>query len=229
MALLSVIVPVYNEAKTVREILERINRVGIDKEIIVVDDYSKDGTQSILQDILKKPEFNCLKVVYHSFNKGKGESVIDGINQASGKFIVIQDADLEYDPNEYFSLLKPLLDAKADLVLGARFTKGHTGLKLHRLGNKFLTAFLNFFFGSNLNDYLTCYKMASREFFSALKLRSKGFDIEAEIISKALKKHFKVEEVAISYYPRSYSEGKKIRWFDGVQQMKIILKYRFLR
>ena len=228
MPKLSVIVPVYNEAKTVKQILEKINCVSIDKEIIVVDDCSKDGTQNILQDILKKPEFNCLKVVYHSFNKGKGESVIDGINQSTGRFVVIQDADLEYDPNEYMNLLKPLLEARADLVLGVRFTKGHTGLKLHRLGNKFLTAFLNFLFGSHLNDYLTCYKMASREVFTALQLKSRGFDIEAEIVSKALRKHFRIEEVPISYYPRSHSEGKKIRWFDGVQQIKIILKYRFL-
>ncbi len=227
MPQLSVIIPVYNEANTIRAILEKINQVAIDKEIIVIDDCSKDGTQNILQDILRNPEFNNVKVMYHSYNKGKGESVIDGLNQSGAKYVIIQDADLEYDPNEYFNLLKPLLENKADIVLGARFTKGHTGLKLHRLGNKFLTAFLNFMFGSHFNDYLTCYKMAPKDVLISLQLESKGFDIEAEIVSKALKKCLRIIEVPISYYPRSFAEGKKIRWLDGIQQIKSILKYRF--
>ena len=227
MPLLSVIVPVYNEAKTIRQILEKINSIGIDKEIIVIDNYSTDGTRLILQDILKKRELDAIKVIYHSYNKGKGTSVREGINQASAEFIVIQDADLEYDPNDYFDLIKPLLEKKADIALGARFMGGHSGILLHRLGNKFLTGFLNLMFASHLNDYATCYKMADKDTFLNLGLKSTSFDIEVEIICKVLKNHLRIVEVPISYYPRSYAEGKKIRWLDGLQAIMSILKYRF--
>lgn len=227
MSLLSVIVPGYNEAKTIRQILEKINSVDIDKEIIVVDNCSTDGTQNILQEISKKPEFNSLRVIYHSYNQGKGKSVKDGIRHSQGEYIVIQDADLEYDPKDYFNLMKPLLENRADIVLGARFTSGHSGLLLHRLGNKFLTRFLNFMFGSYLNDYATCYKMARRETFLSLDLKSKSFDIEVEIVSKALKRRLRIAEVPILYYPRSYSQGKKIRWKDGIEAILSIIKHRF--
>lgn len=227
--MLSVIVPVYNEAKTIRQILEKINSVDIEKEIIVVDNCSTDGTQNILQDILKKKEVNGIRVMYHSYNKGKGESVKEGIREARGEFVVIQDADLEYDPREYFNLMSALLENKADIVLGARFISGHSGIMLHKLGNKFLTGFLNFMFRSHLNDYATCYKMARRETFLALDLKSKSFEIEVEIICKALKNHLRIIEVPISYYPRSYAEGKKIRWLDGLQAIISILKYRFMK
>lgn len=227
MPLLSVIVPVYNEAKTIRQILEKINFVDIDKEIIAVDNCSTDGTQNILQEISKKPEFNSLRVIYHSYNQGKGKSVRDGIRHSQGEYIVIQDADLEYDPREYFNLLSPLLENKTDITLGARFTSGHSGLFLHRLGNKFLTTFLNFMFLSHLNDYATCYKMARRQAFIDLDLKAKSFDIEVEIVSKALKRRLRIVEVPISYYPRSYAEGKKIRWKDGLEAILSIIKYRF--
>jgi len=229
MPLLSVIVPVYNEAKTIRQILEKINSVAIEKEIIVVDNCSTDGTQDILQDILKKKEFSSIRVVYHSYNKGKGESVKEGIHESKGEFVVIQDADLEYDPREYLNLMKPLLENRADIALGARFISGHSGLMLHRLGNKFLTGFLNFMFATRLNDYATCYKMARRDVFLNLGLKSQSFDIEVEIICKALKNHLRIAEVPISYYPRSYAQGKKIRWFDGFQAIISILKYRFIK
>lgn len=227
MPLLSIIVPVYNEAETIREILAKINSVDIDKEIIVIDNYSTDGTRDILQDILRKKELNAIRVIYHSYNKGKGASVREGITEASGELLVIQDADLEYEPREYLNLMKPILEDRADIVLGARFMNGHCGLPLHRLGNKFLTGLLNFLFFSNLNDYATCYKMARKNTFLNLDLKSTSFDIEAEIICGALGKHLRIVEVPISYYPRSYSEGKKIRWFDGLQAMVSILKYRF--
>lgn len=226
MPLLSVVVPVYNEAKTIRHILDKIKSVAIDKEIIVVDNCSIDGTQDMLQAILREPQFNCLKVIYHSYNKGKGTSVREGIQEAKGEFVVIQDADLEYDPAEYLNLLKPLSENKADIVLGARFKDGHSGLFIHRLGNRFLTGFLNLLFNSKLNDYATCYKMAHKAVFLDLGLQSISFDIEAEIVCKALKNNLRIVEVPISYYPRSYIQGKKIRWFDGLQAIISILKYR---
>jgi len=228
MPLLSVIIPVYNEAKTIVGILDKINSIDIDKEIIVVDNCSTDGTQSILQKILKNPEFHQIRVIYHSYNKGKGESVKEGIFLATGKYVVIQDADLEYDPKEYFKLLAPLSNNQADICMGARFTRGHSGLLMHQFGNKLLTGFLNLLFASRLNDYATCYKMAEKNTFLGLGIKSKGFDIEVEIVCKALKKRLRMTEIPISYYPRSYKEGKKIRWVDGIKAILSILKYRIL-
>ncbi len=227
MPQLSVIIPVYNEVKTIREILAKINSVGIDKEIIVVDNYSTDGTRDILQEILKRKEFPAIKVIYHSYNKGKGASVREGIQESSGELVVIQDADLEYNPQEYHLLLKPILENKADVVLGARFASGRMGLAAHRWGNKFLTGMINYLLGVSLNDYATCYKMARKNTFINLGLKSCGFDIEVEIVFKAIKRKLRLAEVPISYYPRSYSEGKKIRWFDGLQAILSILIYRF--
>lgn len=229
MPLLSIIVPVYNEASTIKQILEKINLIDIDKEVIVIDNCSTDGTQNILQRILKDADTNNMKAIYHSYNKGKGTSVREGLRESSGEFVVIQDADLEYDPREYFNLMKPLLENKADIVLGARFTRGSSGLMLHRLGNKFLTGFLNFMFDSHLNDYATCYKMARKDVFMGLELKSTSFDIEVEIVCKALKRGLRISEVPISYYPRSYREGKKIRFFDALQAIMSVLKYRFIR
>jgi glycosyltransferase involved in cell wall biosynthesis len=224
---LSVVVPVYNEAKTITQILSKINAVPLDKEIIVIDNCSIDGTQQILRDILKTVAFKHTRVIFHSYNKGKGESVRRGIHEASGEFVVIQDADLEYDPKEYFKLLQPLTENKADMTLGARFLSGHRGLLLHRWGNKFLTGILNTLFVCNLNDYATCYKCARRKTFLELNLKAKSFDIEVEIVCKMLKHRKRILEVPIEYLPRSYSQGKKIRWFDGIQAIMSILKHRF--
>ncbi len=194
-----------------------------------MDNCSVDGTQAALQDILKmKDSLGMIKVIYHSYNKGKGTSVREAIQEASGEFVVIQDADLEYDPQEYFNLLQPLLDARAEMTLGVRFLSGRKGLLAHRWGNKFLTGFLNLMFASHLNDYATCYKMASRSLFLELNLKSKSFDIEVEIICKILKRHLRILEVPVSYYPRSYLDGKKIRWFDGLHAIFSIIKYRLL-
>lgn len=227
MPLLSVIVPVYNEAGTVRQILEKINAVKIDKEIIVVDNCSTDNTRNILQNILKNMEFSNIKVIYNSYNKGKGESVRQGIYESRGDFLVIQDADLEYDPQDYLPLMQPILENRADIVLGARFALGHNGLAVHRWGNKFLTGLINFLFGVSLNDYATCYKMARKSTFINLGLKSNSFDIEVEIVSKAIKRKLRLVEVPVSYYPRSYAEGKKIRWFDGLQAIISVLTHRF--
>ena len=222
MPLLSVVIPVYNEKETIEKILHKINAVPIDKEIVIIDNFSTDGTREVLKKI--EDSFK-IKVIYHTQNLGKGTSVRDGIEAAQGEIVIIQDADLEYEPNDYISLIKPLLDNKADMVLGARFMNGHSGLFMHRLGNRFLTGLVNFLFGSGLNDYATCYKLAKRQVFNNLNLTSKGFDIEVEIVCKALKNKLKIVEVPISYYARPYVEGKKIRWLDGIQAISSILSY----
>ncbi len=228
MPILSVIVPVFNEEKTIREILDKINAVNFSKEIIVIDNCSTDNTQEILKVYLLEEQAANIRIIYHSVNKGKGTSIREGIDEASGDFIVIQDADLEYDPNEYINLLQPAKEKKADLVLGARFTKGSSGLLAHRIGNKLLTKFLNIMFGSRLNDYATCYKLAPKHIFKLLRLESPSFEIEVEIVCKALRKGLKITEVPISYYPRTYKEGKKIRWSDGMKAILSIIKYRFI-
>lgn len=222
MPLLSVIVPVYNEAKTIRPILEKINSVPIDKEIIVVNDGSVDGTERILKDI----KYNNLKVIHHSSNRGKGAAFLTGLSHAQGEFVIIQDADLEYDPNDYLKLMAAIKEKNADIVLGARFKEGYRGLLIHRLGNRLLTVLLNLLFGVKLNDCFTCYKLFRRDTINTLEIREQNFTIETEIVAKAAKKGLRIIEVPVSYHPRSYSEGKKIRCKDGIQAIRAIFKYR---
>jgi len=223
MPQLSVIIPVYNEAKTIRQILEKINCVNIDKEIIVVDDGSGDGTEKILRDI----KYNNLKIIHHSSNRGKGAAFLTGLSHAQGEFIIIQDADLEYDPNDYLKLMEAIKENNADIVLGARFKKGYHGLFIHRLGNRFLTVLLNLLFDLKLNDCFTCYKLFRRDTINFLNLKEQSFTIETEIVAKAAKKGLRIIEVPISYHPRLYSEGKKIRCKDGIWAIRSIIKYRF--
>ncbi len=223
MPLLSVIVPVYNEAKTIGGILEKINSVPIDKEIIVVNDGSYDGTEKILKDI----KYNNLKIIHHSSNRGKGAAFLTGLSHAQGEFVIIQDADLEYNPNDYLKLMAAIKENNVDIVLGARFKKGYHGLLIHRLGNRLLTVLLNLLFNVRLNDCFTCYKLFRRNTIIKLDLREQNFTIETEIVAKALKKGLRILEVPVSYSPRSYSEGKKIRCRDGFQAIKSIIKYRF--
>ncbi len=222
---LSVIIPVYNEAKTIKEILERVNSVDIDKEIIVIDDGSSDGTDRVLRE----QRFNNLKTIHHSSNRGKGDAFLTGLPHTKGEFVIIQDADLEYDPGDYIRMLDLIKNGSADIVLGARFTKGYRGLYLHKVGNRFLTALMNFLFKAKLNDYSTCYKLARRETFSSLGLGAQSFVIDAEIVAKALKKRLRLVECPVSYHPRNYSEGKKIRWRDGIQAMLYIIRYRLAK
>jgi len=223
MPLLSVIVPVYNEAKTIREILEKINSVPMDKEIIVVNDGSSDGTEKILKDI----KYNNLKIIHHSGNRGKGAAFLTGLSHAQGEFVIIQDADLEYDPDDYLKLMQALKTENADIVLGARFKESYHGLFIHRIGNRFITVLLNLLFNLRLNDCFTCYKLFRRDTINALNLREQSFTIETEIVAKAAKKSLRIIEVPVSYHPRSYSEGKKIRAKDGFAAIRAILKYRF--
>lgn len=223
MPLLSVIVPVYNESRTIKEVLKKIESLDIDKEIIVVDDGSCDGTQNLLSELAG----NNFKVIHHATNRGKGAALVTGLENAKGDFIIIQDADLEYEPSEYFKLLDGFKDGETDLVLGARFTRNYYGMFIPRLGNRLLTILINMLFGSRLNDSMTCYKLGRRDTFNALSLKSKGFDIEIEIVIKALKNKLRIKQISISYEPRSYKEGKKIRWFDGMHAMISIIRYRF--
>jgi glycosyltransferase involved in cell wall biosynthesis len=223
MPLLSVIVPVYNEAKTIRQILEKINSVDIDKEIIVVDDGSCDGTGKILKDV----KYNNLKIIHHSSNRGKGAAFLTGLSHTQGEFIIIQDADLEYEPNDYLKLIKALKASNADIVLGARFKKGYHGLFIHRIGNRLLTVLLNLLFNVKLNDCFTCYKLFRRDTINMLNLHEQSFTIETEIVAKAVKRGFRIIEVPISYHPRAYSEGKKIRCKDGIRAIITVIKYRF--
>jgi glycosyltransferase involved in cell wall biosynthesis len=225
MPLLSVIVPVYNEAKTIRQILEKINAVPIDKEIIAVNDGSADGTEKILNEI----KYSNLKVIHHSSNRGKGAAFLSGLAHAKGEYVIIQDADLEYDPNDYLKIMQALKLYKADIILGARFKEGYHGLLIHKIGNRLLTALLNSLFKLKLNDCFTCYKLFLRDTINTFNLHAQDFTIEIEIVAKAAKRSLRILEVPVSYHPRSYSEGKKIRCRDGLQAIKAIFKYRFCR
>lgn len=225
MPQLSVIVPVYNEIRTIREVLEKINLLDLDKEIIVVDDGSNDGTDKALSQL----RFGNMKVIHHSTNRGKGAAFLTGLVHAGGEFVIIQDADLEYEPADYLRMLDVIKSAAADIVVGARFTKGYRGLYIHKLGNRVLTGLMNFLFKARLNDYASCYKLARRETFWSLNLKAQSFVIDAEIVAKALKRRLRLVEVPVSYRPRNYSQGKKIRWGDGIQAILSIIRYRFSR
>ena len=223
MPLLSVIIPVYNEESTLEKVINIINAVDIDKEIIVVNDASTDRTRQILEN-LKLPN---LRLFSHSKNQGKGAAFRTGLKQAKGEVIIIQDADLEYDPNDYLKLVPPIINNQADMVLGARFTKGYMGLRAHQWGNQVLTALHNFLFGDSLNDLYTCYKAARKEVFQDMELKSDGFSIEQEIMAKAARKKLRIIEVPIEYHPRSYAEGKKIRYHDAFKVILRMIRIRF--
>jgi len=224
---LSIIIPAYNEKKTIEEIIRRVQavEVGLEKEIIVVDDFSQDGTRQILEKLI---EAN-LKVFFHSKNMGKGAALQTGFSQAEGDILLIQDADLEYDPKEYARLLEPILDGRADAVYGSRFLGGpHRVLFFwHYLGNKVLTTFCNILSNLNLTDIETCYKVFKKEVLNSIKLRSKRFGFEPEITLKLAKLKCRIYEVPVSYSGRDYSEGKKIGWKDGIAALFHIIRYRF--
>jgi len=223
MPILSVIVPVYNEAGTIRQIIEKIRLVDISKEIIVVDDGSSDDTDKILRDM----RCSDLKIIHHGSNRGKGAAFLTGLTQASGDYIIVQDADLEYDPKDYLKLLGVSMTEKADIVLGARFTEKYHGMLVPKLGNKLLTILLNTLFGVRLNDCFTCYKLMRRTSLLELSLNSNSFDIEIELISKAIKRNMVIRETPISYTPRTYEDGKKIKICDGLWAIMRIFYFRF--
>ena len=225
---LSIIVPVFNERNTIQEILRRIRSVDlgeIKKEIIVVDDGSTDGTG----DILKLEEDMTCRVVRHGENAGKGAAVRTALPHATGDYVIIQDADLEYDPDDYRVLLAPILKKKAEVVYGSRFTGEHRDMLFwHMLGNKFLSFVTNVLYNTTLSDMETCYKMFTRGSLEGITIKSNRFDFEPEVTAKILKKKIRIYEVPISYAGREYHEGKKIRWFDGVIALWALTKYRFV-
>ena len=221
---LSIVIPIYNEEKTLLTILEKVRAQEMEKEIILVDDGSTDGTREILAG-LDYPE---VRVILHDKNRGKGAALRTGFDAASGDIIIIQDADLEYNPEEYRFLLKPILDGVADVVYGARFLGGpHRVLYFwHYCGNKLLTLITNVLFNINLNDMETCYKVFKKEALQGLTIVSNRFGFEPEITAKMVKGGQRIYEVPISYFGRTYAEGKKITWKDGVVALYTLIRFR---
>jgi glycosyltransferase involved in cell wall biosynthesis len=230
---LSIIIPVYNEEKTIHFILDKISKVAllkdISKEIIIIDDCSTDNSLAVLSEYKSNNDQLNIIILKHYANKGKGASLHSGINMATGDILVIQDADLEYDPNEYNILLKPILDGVADVVYGSRFMGGNPHRVLffwHSIGNKFLTFLSNMFTNLNLTDMETCYKMFKTEIIHKIKLQENRFGFEPEVTAKISKiKGIRIYEVGISYYGRTFEEGKKISWKDGFRAIYCIIKY----
>ena len=221
--ILSVIIPCFNEKDTIEEIIARVKKVRIKKEIIIVDGGSTDGTKEILKENLSK---KVDKIIYTK-TIGKGEAVSKGIKKATGDIIIIQDADLEYDPNDYKKIIKPIIDDKVDVCYGSRFLeKGNsTGYKKNYIANKFLTKLSNFYNKLRVTDMETCYKAFKKEVIKKIKIEEKKFGMEPEITAKVKKMGCRFMEVPISYYPRTLEEGKKMSFFDGIEAIKCIIKY----
>jgi glycosyltransferase involved in cell wall biosynthesis len=230
---LSVIIPAYNEIKTIREIIKRVKNVDLSKEIIIVDDGSKDGTR----DFLKKLEDPEIKVFFNKKNYGKSHSVRVGIREAEGDIIIIQDADLEYNPNDYYKLVQPIISGKTKVVYGTRFpkNKGHPSLfhsympliNPYYFANKILTILSNILYNADITDEPTCYKVFDTKVLKNLNLKSERFEFCPEVTAKVKKKGYKIHEIPISYYPRTTKEGKKINWKDGFEAIWTLIKYRF--
>ena len=223
---LSVVIPVYNEKKTLNELILRVEAVSIDKEVIIIDDASTDGTRDLLKKYEKKEGF---EVIYQPKNKGKGAALRAGFEIVKGEVIIIQDADLEYNPKDFHVLLEPIFDKRADVVYGSRFLGGsHRVLFFwHYIANKFLTTLSNMFTNINLTDMETGYKAFRREVIESISLKSNRFGFEPEFTMKVAQRKFVIYEVPISYDGRDYSEGKKINWKDGVAALWFILRFRF--
>lgn len=229
MLKLSIIIPVYNEEKTIKEIIDKINSVklgNISKEIIVVDDFSKDNTRNILKKI------KGIKILRHNKNMGKGAAIKTGLKNSAGDVILIQDADMEYNPDEYKNLLKPIMEGKAMVVYGSRLDAIRNNLenmyKLHYFGNLFLTLITNVLYGAKITDMETGYKVFRKEVINNITLRASRFDFEPEITAKIIRKGYKIHEVPINFAGRKFEEGKKITWVDGIKAVYCLIKYRFI-
>ena len=224
---LSIIIPCYNEKNTIEEIINAVSNCPvIDKEIIVVDDFSTDGTRELLN------KFQDIRIAFHNKNMGKGAALRTGFKMATGDICIVQDADLEYDPQELPIVINPILEGKADVVFGSRFLSGRPHRVVyfwHSVGNGVLTLLSNFFTDLNLTDMETCYKAFRTEIIKSIKIRENRFGFEPEITAKISKMNLRIYEVGISYYGRTYSEGKKIGWRDGFRAIYCILKYNLFR
>lgn len=224
---ITILIPVYNEVDTLRTILEKVENAdfcGLEKEIILIDDCSTDGTKEIYPSL-------PYKVLYHDVNQGKGAALRDGFKEATGDIIVIQDADLEYDPVDYKDLIKLILENKADVAYGSRLNGGKPSRAFmfhHLLGNKLLTFVTNVLYNTTLTDMETCYKAFRADFIKDIEIKSNRFDFEPEITAKVLKKGARLYELSISYYGREFSEGKKITWKDGFHALWALIKFRFI-
>lgn len=216
--------PVYNEKNTFKEIFERVRSVPIDKEIIIVDDFSTDGTREMLREI----KYDNVRVLFHEKNLGKGAAIRTGIKAVSGDTVIIQDADLEYDPAEIPKLVKPVESGEFDVVYGSRFLGKHESryFNILYLGNKFLTWLTALLFGKQVTDMETCYKTFRADIIKSFDLKADRFDFEPEVTAKVLKGDFRFTEIPISYKGRTYAEGKKIGWKDGIAAILTLLKYR---
>ncbi|MEM7062882.1 MAG: glycosyltransferase family 2 protein [Cyanobacteria bacterium P01_B01_bin.77] len=223
---LSVVIPCYNEVSTIEKVVQAVKDSPVKKcQIIIVDDHSQDGTQKILKD---KLETVVYQIIYHPRNMGKGAALRTGFAVATGDVVIIQDADLEYDPQEYPIMLQPILDDKADVVFGSRFQGGRPHRVVyywHRIGNGFLTMLSNMFTNINLTDMETCYKAFKREVIQSINIQESRFGFEPEITAKVARMDCRIYEVGIAYYGRTYKEGKKIGWRDGIRAILCIIKY----
>ena len=230
MVKLSVIIPTYNEEKTIKKIIDKVKKVklkNISKEIIVIDDCSKDSTRSILKSINN----GSLKILFHKKNMGKGAAIKTGLKDSTGDIILIQDADLEYNPDEYEKLLKPIIEDKAKVVYGSRLNAIRKNIKnmykFHYIGNLFLTLITNLLYGAKITDMETGYKVFRREVIKGINIKARRFDFEPEITAKIIKSGYKIHEVPISFIGRKFEEGKKITWIDGIKAVYYLIKYRF--
>lgn len=229
MKKITILIPVFNEVNTLKDILQKVEEApfcGLEKEIILIDDFSTDGTREILRGLKDR-----YKIFYHGQNMGKGAAIRTGFTHMTGDIVVIQDADMEYDPDDYDLLIKLILEGKADVAYGSRLSGGKPSRSFmftHLLGNKLLTLITNILYNTTLTDMETCYKAFKTDFIKDIKIKSNRFDFEPEITAKVLKRGARLYELPISYYGREYEEGKKITWKDGIHAIWALVKFRFV-